>query len=291
METEVGSLKDLMLDIRAGTCRPAAALRPHARLFFLSSPQSRPPAHRLPSSFVGGGEKNAARHTSKGKMLARDRVNALLDPRCALGHGYQSETHLRQRVAPVWPPRRSPLPLHHSTPFLEIGALAGHNLYDDKVPCGGLIAGIGRICGCVGRGSRFPRAPCSSHARLCHCHTPPAKPSPHRPCPSAAPRSTECMIVANDATVKGGTYYPITVKKHLRAQEIALQNHLPCVYLGASSGSLARPKRAPCWLAACLRFLEKKNDWTVQYSMSHLCLRWCSGQRRRQPAAAGRRLS
>ena len=48
---------------------------------------------------------------------------------------------------------------------------------------------------------------------------------------------TECVIVANDATVKGGTYYPITVKKHLRAQEIALQNNLPCVYLVDSGGA------------------------------------------------------
>ena len=47
----------------------------------------------------------------------------------------------------------------------------------------------------------------------------------------------ECMIVANDATVKGGTYYPITVKKHLRAQEIALQNRLPCIYLVDSGGA------------------------------------------------------
>jgi acetyl-CoA carboxylase carboxyltransferase component len=47
----------------------------------------------------------------------------------------------------------------------------------------------------------------------------------------------ECMIVANDATVKGGTYYPITVKKHLRAQEIAEQNHLPCIYLVDSGGA------------------------------------------------------
>ena len=47
----------------------------------------------------------------------------------------------------------------------------------------------------------------------------------------------ECMIVANDATVKGGTYYPLTVKKHLRAQEIAEQNHLPCVYLVDSGGA------------------------------------------------------
>ncbi len=47
----------------------------------------------------------------------------------------------------------------------------------------------------------------------------------------------ECVIVANDATVKGGTYYPMTVKKHLRAQEIALQNHLPCIYLVDSGGA------------------------------------------------------
>ena len=47
----------------------------------------------------------------------------------------------------------------------------------------------------------------------------------------------ECMIVANDATVKGGTYYPLTVKKHLRAQEIAEQNHLPCIYLVDSGGA------------------------------------------------------
>ena len=46
-----------------------------------------------------------------------------------------------------------------------------------------------------------------------------------------------CMIVANDATVKGGTYYPLTVKKHLRAQEIAEQNHLPCIYLVDSGGA------------------------------------------------------
>src|SRR6185503_8410876 len=47
----------------------------------------------------------------------------------------------------------------------------------------------------------------------------------------------ECVIVANDATVKGGTYFPITVKKHLRAQEIALENNLPCVYLVDSGGA------------------------------------------------------
>ena len=47
----------------------------------------------------------------------------------------------------------------------------------------------------------------------------------------------ECVVVANDATVKGGTYFPLTVKKHLRAQEVALQNHLPCVYLVDSGGA------------------------------------------------------
>src|SRR5437764_13300186 len=47
----------------------------------------------------------------------------------------------------------------------------------------------------------------------------------------------ECLIIANDATVKGGTYFPMTVKKHLRAQEIALQNRLPCVYLVDSGGA------------------------------------------------------
>ncbi|MDX2422285.1 MAG: carboxyl transferase domain-containing protein, partial [Amphritea sp.] len=47
----------------------------------------------------------------------------------------------------------------------------------------------------------------------------------------------ECMIIANDATVKGGTYFPLTVKKHLRAQEIAEQNHLPCIYLVDSGGA------------------------------------------------------
>src|SRR6201999_2509644 len=47
----------------------------------------------------------------------------------------------------------------------------------------------------------------------------------------------ECVIVANDATVKGGTYYPMTVKKHLRAQEVALQNRLPCIYLVDSGGA------------------------------------------------------
>ncbi|KAL6057289.1 Methylcrotonoyl-CoA carboxylase beta chain, mitochondrial [Balamuthia mandrillaris] len=110
----------------------------------------------------GGGEKARQRHTSKGKLLPRERVNRLLDP---------------------------------GSPFLEFSPLAGHELYDEAVPSGGIITGIGLIHG------------------------------------------QECVVVANDATVKGGTYYPITVKKHLRAQEIAQQNRLPCVYLVDSGGA------------------------------------------------------
>ena len=111
---------------------------------------------------AGGGEKSRARHVSRGKMLPRDRVANLLDV---------------------------------GSPFLEIGATAGHDMYEGAAPCGGVIAGIGLIHG------------------------------------------QQVMVVCNDATVKGGTYYPITVKKHLRAQEIAEQCFLPCVYLVDSGGA------------------------------------------------------
>jgi 3-methylcrotonyl-CoA carboxylase beta subunit len=111
---------------------------------------------------LGGGVAAREKHLKRGKLLPRDRVERLLDP---------------------------------GSPFLEIGRLAAHGMYDGETPAAGLIAGIGRISG------------------------------------------HECMVVANDATVKGGTYYPITVKKHLRAQEIALENHLPCVYLVDSGGA------------------------------------------------------
>ncbi|MFG6486480.1 carboxyl transferase domain-containing protein [Roseateles sp. BYS78W] len=110
----------------------------------------------------GGGEAARAKHTARGKLLPRDRVEMLLDP---------------------------------GTPFLELAPLAGLNLYDNAAPGGGVVAGIGRVSG------------------------------------------VECVIVCNDATVKGGTYYPITVKKHLRAQEIAAQNRLPCIYLVDSGGA------------------------------------------------------
>jgi len=111
---------------------------------------------------LGGDERARQRHVGRGKLLPRDRVRNLLDP---------------------------------GAPFLEIGQLAGHELYDDAIPAAGLVAGIGLVAG------------------------------------------KECVVIANDATVKGGTYYPITVKKHLRAQEIAAENMLPCIYLVDSGGA------------------------------------------------------
>ncbi len=110
----------------------------------------------------GDGDKARERHTSRGKLLPRDRISHLLDA---------------------------------GSPFLEFSQLAAHDVYDDVVPAAGIITGIGRISG------------------------------------------QECVVVCNDATVKGGTYYPLTVKKHLRAQEIAEQNNLPCVYLVDSGGA------------------------------------------------------
>src|SRR4030081_3827629 len=103
-----------------------------------------------------------APHVARGRLLARERVNLLLDP---------------------------------GSPFLELSALAAYGMYGGDVPSASLINGIGRITG------------------------------------------RECVIVANDATIKGGTYYPMTVKKHLRAQEIARENHLPCVYMVDSGGA------------------------------------------------------
>ena len=110
----------------------------------------------------GGGPKYQERHLSRGKLLPRERINALID---------------------------------EGSPFMELSQMAAYKVYDDVIPAAGIIAGIGRVSG------------------------------------------QECMIIANDATVKGGTYYPLTVKKHLRAQEIAEQNHLPCIYLVDSGGA------------------------------------------------------
>ena len=110
----------------------------------------------------GGGAKACERHVSRGKLLPRERVQGLLDP---------------------------------GSPFLELSALAAHNVYGEDVPAAGIITGIGRVSG------------------------------------------EECVIVVNDATVKGGSYYPLTVKKHLRAQAIAAENNLPCIYLVDSGGA------------------------------------------------------
>ncbi|MFD2023896.1 carboxyl transferase domain-containing protein [Promicromonospora aerolata] len=119
---------------------------------------------RLARVREGGSPAAREKHTARGKLLARDRVDRLLDPGSA---------------------------------FLEIGALAAYDMYGGEwaVPSAGIVTGIGRIAG------------------------------------------RECVIVANDATVKGGTYYPATVKKHLRAQQVAAENHLPCVYLVDSGGA------------------------------------------------------
>jgi 3-methylcrotonyl-CoA carboxylase beta subunit len=110
----------------------------------------------------GGGEEARRRHLSRGKLLPRERVRALLDP---------------------------------GSPFLEFSQLGAYGMYDGEVPAAGIITGIGRILG------------------------------------------KECVVIANDATVKGGTYFPMTVKKHLRAQEIAGENRLPCLYLVDSGGA------------------------------------------------------
>ncbi|HNM98294.1 MAG TPA: carboxyl transferase domain-containing protein, partial [Marmoricola sp.] len=112
----------------------------------------------------GGSDAARDKHTARGKLLARDRVDRLLDP---------------------------------GSPFLEFSALAAWEMYGgaNAVPSAGIITGVGLIEG------------------------------------------RHCVIVANDATVKGGTYYPLTVKKHLRAQEIARANLLPCLYLVDSGGA------------------------------------------------------
>lgn len=111
---------------------------------------------------LGGNQRSREKHLSRGKLLPRDRVKALLDA---------------------------------GSPFLELSQLAAYKVYDDNIPAAGIITGIGRVAG------------------------------------------QECIIVANDATVKGGTYYPLTVKKHLRAQTIAQENNLPCIYLVDSGGA------------------------------------------------------
>ncbi|KAL5992840.1 hypothetical protein ACLOJK_013759 [Asimina triloba] len=116
----------------------------------------------------GGGAEAVRRNRSRNKLLPRERIDRLIDP---------------------------------GSSFFELSQLAGHQLYDEALPSGGIITGIGPV-----------------HGRL-------------------------CMFVANDPTVKGGTYYPITVKKHLRAQEVAAECKLPCIYL-VDSGGANLPRQA-----------------------------------------------
>ncbi|HEY0300047.1 MAG TPA: carboxyl transferase domain-containing protein [Rhizomicrobium sp.] len=117
---------------------------------------------RQAAAALGGDERSRKRHTERGNLLPRERVERLLDP---------------------------------GSPFLELSPLAAYGMYDGDIHGAGLITGIGRVSG------------------------------------------RECVVVCNDATIKGGTYYPVTVKKHLRAQEIAAQNRLPCIYLVDSGGA------------------------------------------------------
>ncbi|XP_015062592.1 methylcrotonoyl-CoA carboxylase beta chain, mitochondrial [Solanum pennellii] len=133
----------------------------------------------------GGGPEAVKRHRSRNKLLPRERIDRLIDP---------------------------------GSSFLELCQLAGHELYQESLPSGGIVIGIGTI-----------------HKRL-------------------------CMLVANDPTVKGGSYFPITVKKHLRAQEIAAQCKLPCIYLVDSGGAFL-PKQAEV-------FPDKENFGRIFYNQA-----------------------
>ena len=144
----------------------ATGARPHSDDFVANDASQRALVselrERLERVGRGGSQASRNRHSARGKLLPRDRIDYLLD---------------------------------RGSPFLEVGALAAYGMYDDDSPGAGIITGIGLVSG-----------------RL-------------------------CMIVCNDATVKGGSYYPMTVKKHLRAQEIASENLLPCIYLVDSGGA------------------------------------------------------
>jgi 3-methylcrotonyl-CoA carboxylase beta subunit len=123
---------------------------------------------RLAAIYQSGGEAAVAKHKSRNKLLARERIELLIDPQ---------------------------------TPFIELSTFAAYNQYNNQFPSAGIITGIGMI-----------------HGR-------------------------ETVIVANDATVKGGTYVKETIKKHIRAQEIARENKLPCVYM-VDSGGVYLPEQA-----------------------------------------------
>ncbi len=138
----------------------------------------------------GGGSAAQARHSARGKLLVRERINRLLDP---------------------------------GSPFLELSALAAHEVYGEEVAAAGIVAGIGRVEG------------------------------------------VECVIVGNDATVKGGTYYPLTVKKHLRAQDIAQENRLPCIYL-VDSGGANLPRQDEV-------FPDREHFGRIFFNQANMCAR------------------
>ncbi len=117
---------------------------------------------RANSLMQGGSEDYRERHKARGRLLARERIDRLLD---------------------------------EASPFLELGQFAAWGMYSKDVSSAGIVTGVGRVQG------------------------------------------VECMVIANDPTVKGGSYYPLTVKKHLRAQTVARENRLPCIYLVESGGA------------------------------------------------------
>src|SRR5512141_2678784 len=117
---------------------------------------------KLARARQGGDAAARERHHSRGKLLVRERIEALLDPGAS---------------------------------WFELSPLAAWDMYDNAVPAAGIITGVGSVMG------------------------------------------RQCVVIANDATAKGGTYFPMTVKKHLRAQEIAQDNRLPCIYLVDSGGA------------------------------------------------------
>ena len=145
---------------------------------------------RLSQVSKGGTDSAIATHRKRGKLMARERIEKLLDP---------------------------------GTPFLELSALAAYGCHDGEVPSAGMVSGVGRVSG------------------------------------------RECMIVANDATAKGGTYFPETIRKHLRAQEIALENRLPCVYL-VDSGGVFLPLQAEV-------FPDKEHFGRIFYNQARMSSR------------------
>jgi 3-methylcrotonyl-CoA carboxylase beta subunit len=139
---------------------------------------------------LGGNKQSRERHTARGKLLPRERVERLLDP---------------------------------GTPFLELSPLAANGMYDEDIAGAGIITGIGQVSG------------------------------------------QTTMVVCNDATVKGGTYYPSTVKKHVRAQEIAMENNLACVYL-VDSGGANLPHQAEV-------FPDRDNFGRIFYNQANMSAR------------------